>query len=137
MTLVRKQSREVLEHVLANVPELKSEYPIWKTLIKNDCGYIEDLVNTNYMDIPNLYYKTSPKPSESLSICHQKFSRVFISYFHYQTHKNDLIGDDWVKVTNDNFNELQITGYDYLRKLWMAGLLNPVSSETTVSSNPY
>ena len=58
MTLGQKKSREALEHVLTNVFELKSESPIWNTLIHNYCGFIEDLFNTTYTDIKNLCYKT-------------------------------------------------------------------------------
>ena len=59
MTLTRKKSREALENVLTNVLELKSEPPIQKTAIHNDCDFIADLANIADMDIPNLHYKSS------------------------------------------------------------------------------
>ena len=54
MTLTHKQSRKSLEHVLTNILELKSESPIWKTLIHNDYECIEDLVNMNDSGTPDL-----------------------------------------------------------------------------------
>ena len=68
MTLTRKKCREALEHALTNVLELKSQSPIWNTLIHNGCGCIKDLVNTADVDIQNIRYKKSTKALESLSV---------------------------------------------------------------------
>ena len=67
MTLTLNQSREVLEHVLINVLESKSKYPIKKTLIQNNCEYIEDLVTINDDYIPDLHCATDAKTLESIS----------------------------------------------------------------------
>ena len=61
MTLTRKKSREALEHALTNVLELKSQSPIWNTLIHNGCDFIKDLVNTADADIQNIRYKNPPR----------------------------------------------------------------------------
>ena len=70
MTLKQINSREELEHILTNLLELKSKYPIRNTLIHNDCDFIEELVNTTDTDTPNLCYKKPTKASESASIGH-------------------------------------------------------------------
>ena len=61
MTLTYKKSREYLEHILVNVIELKSEYPIRKNLNHNDYDCIEDLFNIADMDNQNIFYETSTK----------------------------------------------------------------------------
>ena len=101
---------------------------------------IQSVINSRYItttDIPNFCYRTSTKSSESISIGHQNIIRIFISYFHYQTHDNDTIGNEWVKVSNNNFNEFCITGYDTFRRLCMDGLVNHGSSFPAVYSKPY
>ena len=61
MALTYNQSRESLEHVLTNVLELKSKYPIHKALIHNGYGCIEDLLNIYYTYIPDFSYITPTK----------------------------------------------------------------------------
>ena len=63
MDLECKQSMEALKHVLTNVPELRIKSKIWKTLIHNDCDFIEELINTAETDIKNLHNKKSTKAS--------------------------------------------------------------------------
>ena len=137
MTLTRKQSREALGNVLTNVLELKSEPPIQKTAIHNHCDCIADLVNIADMDIPNLHCKSSTNELESIFIGHQNLIRIFVYYFQYRIHDNDHIGYDWVNITNDDFNEVHIAGYDAFRRFRMAGIVNTRPTSTTFSSNPY
>ena len=75
MTLTHKQSKEALEHVLTNLLEFKSGYPIWKNLIHNDCDCDEDFVNTADMNIWNLRNKIPTKELEYLSLGHQNLIR--------------------------------------------------------------
>ena len=137
MTLKLKHSREALEQVLSNVLELKSDSPIRDTLICNDFNSIKDLVNTVDTDIPNIWNRKSTKALEYLSIGHHNIIRIFIYYFQYQIHDNYPIGDDWVKINNDDFDELFIIGYNLFRIFYVAGVLNPRPNSITLSSNPY
>ena len=61
MTLTTKQYREELEHILINVLELKIGYQIRNTLIHKYYDCIEDLVNNDDTDTPNLRYKKFTK----------------------------------------------------------------------------
>ena len=72
-----------------------------------------------------------------LSIGHHNLIQVFISYFQYLIHDNDPVGDDWVKGTNDDFNEFLNTGHIYFRRFRMDGLLNQRPTSTTLSSKLY
>ena len=105
-------------------------------LVLNDCYCIEYIVTTNDTDTPNLRLNKVTKASESLSIIYQNLIRVFISYFHYQIHDNYPIGDDWLKVTNDDLNEFCITCYHAFRRFHTDGIMNIGSYSTTVSSKP-
>ena len=52
-------------------------------------------------------------------------------------HDIDSIGSEWVKVTNDNYNEFCIIGYNYFRRLRMAGILNPMPNSKIFPFKPY
>ena len=112
-----KQFREALEYVYTNLLEFKSEYPIRKTLIKNDCDCIQDLINIVDTDTQNLCYETPTKELKSLSLGHHNLIRYFIDYFEYRTYNNYPIGDDWMKITNENFNDFRMKYYFNLEGL--------------------
>ena len=61
MNLIYKKFREYLEHILVDVIELKSEYPIRNNLNHNDYDCIEYLFNIADMDIQNNFYETTTK----------------------------------------------------------------------------
>ena len=133
MTLTHKHSREALKHDHINVLELKSEYPIWKALIHIYCDFVEDLVNTDDTDIPNLHYKTSTKSEEYLYIGKKNLVWSFTDYFEYKTYDNGPIGDDWMKITNENFNNFRMKDYYNFRTLREARLVNPSPTLPTSS----
>ena len=74
---------------------------------------------------------------ESLSKVPYNIIRIFIDFFKYLIHDSDTVGNDWVKVTNENFNEFHITCYDDFRSLDNAVIVNPSSNETTLPYRSY
>ena len=97
-----------MEQVLTILLESKSKSTTRKTLIHNHCDCIEETFNNADTDIPTLLYKTPTKELEYLSIGHYNLIQIIISYFQYQIHDNDTIGNDWAKFTKENFNEFRI-----------------------------
>ena len=89
------------------------------------------------MDIPDLIYPIYTKTLEPLSKGHHNGIRIFNSYFHFWTYHNDPIGNDWVKVANDDSNKFCITCYDYFRRLRMTGIVNTRNFSTTLYYKPY
>ena len=112
---------------------MKSEFPIWKTFIHNDCEHIRDIFSINDEYIPDLLYSIDTKGSEYISKGHHNLIKIFIDYFQYRIHDSGLIGNDSVKVNNDNFNEFRITDYYSFRRLFEAVILNPRPNTTTFS----
>ena len=104
---------------------MKCGSPIWKTLIHNYYEHIEDLVIINEKYILDLCYQTDTKAVEYLSKGHNNIIQIFIAFFQYQIHHSDLIGNERVKVTHDNFNDLFSTGHNTLSTLRKAGIVNP------------
>ena len=109
MPLTYKQPMEALEPVLTNVLELKSGSPIWDILNHNGFECTEDFVNIIDKDIQNLCYEKSTKELKYLSIRHENLIRSFIGYFEYIIYDNEPIGDDWMNITNINFNDFCCT----------------------------
>ena len=91
MSLIYKQSREAMEHVLTNVFELKRKYLNQKTLNHNGYECIENFVNISDTDTQNLRCKISTKKLKYLSIGHQNLIMSFIDYFKYRTYDNYVI----------------------------------------------
>ena len=87
------------------------------------------------MVIQNLCYETFTKELKSIYLGHQNLIRYFIYYFEYQVHDNDPIGNDYVKITNYDFNEFRVTDYYNFRSLREAGIINPSKNSTTSSFN--
>ena len=54
-----------------------------------------------------------------------------------EIHENDPIVNDWVKVTNGNFNGLHIMGYNDIRKVRMDVIVNTRPTSIILSSKPY
>ena len=113
---------------------MKSGYPIWTNLIQNDYEHIENLVTIDDEDITYLRYPTDTKALKCLYKGHQNHIRIFIAYFHYDSYH---IGNDWVKVNNENFNEIHIIVYDYFSSLRKDGLVNHRPTSTTSSFKQY
>ena len=64
--MARKQSRDSLDNGVTNVLELKSNYPISKTLINNAYECVEELVNILDEDKPDTSYPIDTKRWEPL-----------------------------------------------------------------------
>ena len=71
-----------------------------------------------------------------LSLGYQNLIRYFINYLEYITYDNDPIGDDWINITYENFNDFCIKDYYNYRRLRDAVLINPRTNSTTPSCKP-
>ena len=62
---------------------------------------------------------------------------MFMPYLQQQIHDSDPIGNDWVEVTNENFNEFRVTLYNAFRWLRKARLVNhrPISTTWIFKEN--
>ena len=97
---------------------------IHKNLYHTGYECIEYFVKITDTDIQNLCYKKSTKELKSIPIGHQNLIRSFIDYFEYIIYDNYPIGDDWIKITNDDFNDLCMKYYYNFRSLSEAGIVN-------------
>ena len=73
---------------------------------------------------------------EFISIGNPNLIPIFISYFQHQINDGSPIVDDWIKVTNEKFNEFRITGYNDSRILRMDGIVDTRPTSTTLSYKP-
>ena len=96
---------------------MRCESPIWKNLNQNGYESIEEFFNIIDTDMQNLRYEKSTKELKSLSIGHKNLIRSFIGYFEYRTYDNEPIDDDWMKITNDEFNYFCMKYYYNFRRL--------------------
>ena len=88
-------------------------------------------------DIPNLRYQTSTKALEPIPKGHHNIIRTFNAYVHYRTPYNYPVVNEWVRVTNEKFNEFCIQDYNTFRRLCMAGIVNTRLNSTIFPSKPY
>ena len=123
--------REALDQFFSNVLQLKSDSQIRNTLIYNYCKHIDYLVTTKDEDIPDICYPTGTKELKYLSKGHHNLIHIFISYFWYRIHNGNPIDNDWVQVTNEEFNDLCMMDYDAFRSLHKAGRPKPMPTSTT------
>ena len=60
-----------------------------------------------------------------------------MDYFEYKTYDNDPIGEEWMNITNENFNYFRMKDYYNFRRLRESGLVNPSPNSTTQTYNPH
>ena len=83
-------------------------------------------------NISEIRYKTHTKVLEYLYKGNHNLIRAFIEHFEYIIQSNDPIGDDWVHIGNEKFNELCIMDYHYFSRLRKAGLATPPANSNNL-----
>ena len=105
MVLTRKESTEALNHVLDNVLGRGDGTPLKNALIQNGIEGILDMGNLRQADIDTLSYTDDKNTQVPLNLGDKNIIRVFLQYVNYRTDLGAPIGDGWIAITRDDFNE--------------------------------
>ena len=107
-----------------------------KNSIHNSYECIEDIFNLPDADVTDINYPTDTKTLEPLHKGQHNIIKVCNAYVQFQTHDNEPIGHDCVKVTNGNFDKFSLQAMMIFRRFCMAGIVNTRANSTTLYSIP-
>ena len=105
MPLQRTQAVSALEHVVRVVFNQSADSPVSKTLIYVGFETIHDLLGLDHADIDDLNYVDENGTERMLSLGHRVLLRAFSAFVIYRELNNAPIGENWLGITRDDFDE--------------------------------
>ena len=107
MPLTRQQRKDAYEHVIKEVFDLKDS-PLDKSLRALGIDNILDLMSIRTEQIEGLTTKEGEN-DVPVPLAQRNILRAFSMYVSLLSRKGTPIGDDWVSINADNFNEFRIS----------------------------
>lgn len=109
MVLTRPQAKLAFTHVLSTVLGQMPDSPLHQALIHTGHDDIMSLVTMTSEAIDSLMYLMDDGKVSPVIVGHRSLVRVFIDYVHFRHSSGNPIGDDWVGITDSDFDAFRIS----------------------------
>jgi len=132
MPLTETKVMAAFEHVLNVVFGVPKDGPLYKALVQSGDTDIRDIISLDDADINSLTYDESDTETDVLLSRHDKAHLcIFKYYVLYCNSIGSPIGEDWLSITQEDFDKYQVSP-DYVTI--RLGATTPKSPTTTVQN---
>ena len=114
MVLSRQQNAAALDHILTEVFGLNADAPLRLALQQEGISNVSEFLTMDDAEIDDLTFTRPGETDESpVPRGHRRIITVFFDYIKYRVVKNNPIGDAWVTIKQEDFDEFR-TSTEYL-----------------------
>ena len=106
MVLSRQQNAAALDHILTEVFGLNPDAPLQLALQQEGISNVSEFLTMDDAEIDDLTFTRPGETDESpVPRGHRRIITVFFDYIKYRVVKNNPIGDAWVTIKQEDFDE--------------------------------
>ena len=110
MTLTRQKKKAAIKHLLETVFDLDSNSPIQLALEQNGLSSPHDIVSLNDVEFELLMYKPAGATEAiPLQKGHASCLKAFKALVVHKAATGNPIDDDWISITQDDFDKFRIS----------------------------